>query len=33
MMTPARELSGSRPVDRPDEIGRLVRLVQATVGY
>jgi hypothetical protein len=29
MMTPARELSGTRPVDRLDETSRLIRLLQA----
>ncbi|UKA56681.1 hypothetical protein LFT45_22660 (plasmid) [Arthrobacter sp. FW305-BF8] len=29
MMTPARELSWTRPVDRLDETSRLVRLLQA----
>jgi hypothetical protein len=32
MMTPARELSGARPVDRLDETSRLVRLLQAAAG-
>jgi hypothetical protein len=32
MMTPARELSGARPVDRLDDLGRLVRLLHAAAG-
>jgi hypothetical protein len=32
MMTPARELSGTRPVYRLDETSRLVRLLQAAAG-
>ena len=32
MMTPARELSGARPVDRLNDTGRLVRLLQAAAG-
>jgi hypothetical protein len=32
MMTPARELSGARPVDRLDDPGRLVRLLHAAAG-
>ena len=32
MMTPARELSGTRPIDRLDDTGRLVRLLQDAAG-
>jgi hypothetical protein len=32
MMTPARELSGHRPVDRLDDTGRLVRLLRTAAG-
>lgn len=32
MMTPVRELSSARPVDRLDETGRLVRLLRAAGG-
>lgn len=31
-LTPARELSGARPVDRLDETSRLVRLLHAAAG-
>ncbi|MDP9696151.1 UNVERIFIED_ORG: hypothetical protein J2X79_003730 [Arthrobacter globiformis] len=32
MMTPARELSGTRPVDRLDDTVRIVRLLQVAAG-